>query len=89
MPDWAFMVTKTRASEIQIDVRPNHRAHVMGFAEGVGVLVVMAGDSTFMLELKSGQVKKVTMPRYLYTVLPFMSFYIPGTCVASTLFVHI
>ena len=28
MPDWAFMVTKTRASEIQIDVRPNHRAHV-------------------------------------------------------------
>jgi len=58
---------------------PIHRARV---------LVVRVDDSTFMLELKSGQVKKVTnMPRYFADVLPFMSFYIPGTYIASTLFI--
>ena len=55
---------------------PIHRARV---------LVVRVDDSTFMLELKSGQVKKVTnMPRYFADVLPFMSFYIPGTYVITS-----
>jgi hypothetical protein len=63
---------------------PNHRANVMGFAEGVGVVMVRADASTFMLELKSGQVKKVSMPRYFVDVLPFISFYIPGTYVIGS-----
>ena len=67
------------------DRRPNHRAHVMGFAEGVGLLFVRVDDRTFMLELKSGQVKKVTtMPKHFYYALPFMSFYIPGTYVITS-----
>ena len=52
---------------------------MVGFAEGVGVAFVRIGTSLFMIELKSEQVRKVNKFQLFKTVLPFMSFYTPGT----------
>jgi len=58
-----------------------NQANVVGFAEGVGVAFVRINTkSLFMIELKSEQVRKVSDPGLICnTVLPFMSFYTPGT----------
>ena len=56
-----------------------NNAEVVGFAEGVGVAFVRIGTSLFMIELKSEQVRKVNKFQLFKTVLPFMSFYTPGT----------
>jgi hypothetical protein len=57
---------------------PSDSASVVGFAEGVGVIFVTTGVGLFMMELKSGRVRKVDKPRDLSNVLPYMSFYTPG-----------
>ncbi|CAM0876524.1 unnamed protein product [Alopecurus aequalis] len=50
---------------------------VVGFAEGVGVVFVSSGVGLFMIKLSSGQVKKVDEPGEYFSVLPYMSFYLP------------
>jgi hypothetical protein len=55
---------------------------VVGFADGLGLIFVRTGNTVFSMELKTGHVRK------LYTcksrndeviVVPYMSFYTPGT----------
>jgi hypothetical protein len=57
---------------------PSDSASVVGFAEGVGVIFVITGVGLFMMELKSGRVRKVDKPWDFSNVLPYMSFYTPG-----------
>lgn len=68
--------------------KPYHRVAVIGFAEGVGALLVAVDTTTiFAYELKSGQVRKLTSKPGCCNdeVFPFTSFYVPGTYV----YVHI
>jgi hypothetical protein len=57
---------------------PSDFASVVGFAEGVGIIFVSTGVGLFMMELKSGRVRKVSEPGDFSSVLPYMSFYTPG-----------
>ncbi|CAM0905236.1 unnamed protein product [Alopecurus aequalis] len=50
-------------------------AFVSGFAEGTQVIFVSSQVHLYMLDLKSGRVKK--MPGYSLKVFPYTSFYIP------------
>jgi hypothetical protein len=55
---------------------------VVGFADGPGLIFVRAGNTVFSMELKSGHVRKVYICRsrnYEVIVVPYMSFYTPGT----------
>ncbi|RCV18687.1 hypothetical protein SETIT_3G322100v2 [Setaria italica] len=49
---------------------------VIGFAEGVDVILVTA-NAMFAVELKSGKVTKVGRPGDYYSALPIMGFYTP------------
>ena len=51
---------------------------MIGLAEGVGVVFVWVDTSTLMIELKSGQVSKVSDSGVFYSALPFMSFHASG-----------
>ncbi|CAL5078091.1 unnamed protein product [Urochloa decumbens] len=52
-------------------------ARVIGFAEGVCAILVSNGTAgTFMIELKSGMVRKINQSPY-DVVVPFLSFYTP------------
>ena len=55
---------------------------MVGFAEGVGVIFITTGVGLFMMELKSGRVKKIGKPRRNISILPYMSFYTPGIVIA-------
>ncbi|CAM0947741.1 unnamed protein product [Alopecurus aequalis] len=50
---------------------------VVGFAEGVDVIFVSSDVGLFRINLNSGQVKKVDQPDEYFSVLPYMSFYLP------------
>jgi hypothetical protein len=63
-------------------VNPGDRARVVGFAEGVGIIFISTGVGLFMMELKSGRVKKIGKPRRNISVLPYMRFYTPGIVLA-------
>ncbi|CAM0947720.1 unnamed protein product [Alopecurus aequalis] len=56
---------------------PDDEPMVVGFAEGVGVIFVSSGVGLFTVRLNSGQVKKVDGPGEYFSVLPYMSFYLP------------
>ncbi|CAM0947413.1 unnamed protein product [Alopecurus aequalis] len=58
---------------------PDDELFVVGFAEGVGVVFVSSGVGLFTIKLNSGQVKKVDEPGEYFSVLPYMSFYLPET----------
>uniref|UniRef100_A0A8I7BB42 Uncharacterized protein n=1 Tax=Hordeum vulgare subsp. vulgare TaxID=112509 RepID=A0A8I7BB42_HORVV len=60
-------------------------ANVVGFAEGLGVIFIKAEGGLFMIELKSGLVKKVDEPGVYFSVLPYMSFYTPDRGILSSL----
>jgi hypothetical protein len=61
---------------------PNDKPLVVGFAEGVGVIFVSSGAGLFMIKLNSGQVNKVDGPGEYFSVLPYMSFYLPSMILA-------
>uniref|UniRef100_A0ACD5Z8X7 Uncharacterized protein n=2 Tax=Avena sativa TaxID=4498 RepID=A0ACD5Z8X7_AVESA len=58
---------------------PDDELSVVGFAEGVGVIFVSSGVGLFMIKLNSGEVKMVDEPGEYFSVLPYMSFYLPET----------
>jgi hypothetical protein len=66
---------------------------VVGFAEGVDVVFISSGAGLFTIKLSSGKVKKVDEPGEHFSVLPYMSFYLPGMilalahCLLSCIFV--
>ncbi|GJN10373.1 hypothetical protein PR202_ga28461 [Eleusine coracana subsp. coracana] len=58
---------------------PDEKAVVVGSAEGVDVIFVSTGAGLFTIKLNSGMVKKIDEPGVYFSVLPYMSFYTPGT----------
>ncbi|XP_047079032.1 uncharacterized protein LOC124689564 [Lolium rigidum] len=58
---------------------PSDKPFVVGFAEGVGVIFVSSGVGLFTIKLSSGLVKKVDEPGKHFSVLPYMSYYLPKT----------
>jgi hypothetical protein len=51
----------------------------MGYAEGTNIIFVSTGIGNYMFDLESMQIKNIRKGRTLKDVLPYMSFYIPGT----------
>lgn len=62
-------------------VKSKGGGHVVGSAEGVDVIFVATAVGLFTFELKSGRVMKVDGAQAYFSVLPYMSFYTPGTVV--------
>lgn len=53
--------------------------HVVGFANGIGVIFVHTHDGLFTIDLNSSQVKKVRKASDGSKVFPYMSYCTPGT----------
>ncbi|CAM0145986.1 unnamed protein product [Urochloa decumbens] len=51
---------------------------LVGFAHGLDVLFAMRFDGLFIIDLKSGQMKKLCEGQGIYTIIPYMSFCTPG-----------
>ncbi|CAN6170759.1 unnamed protein product [Urochloa humidicola] len=60
--------------------KPNNNADfsVVGFAEGINVVFITIYFGTFIIDLKSGQARKVSESVARYDILPVMCFYNPG-----------
>ncbi|XP_020158858.1 uncharacterized protein [Aegilops tauschii subsp. strangulata] len=56
---------------------PDDEPCVVGSAEGVGVIFISTDAGLFMINLKSGLVRKVGEAGVYFSVLPYMSFYTP------------
>ncbi|CAL5091995.1 unnamed protein product [Urochloa decumbens] len=52
---------------------------VVGFADGVDVIFLRAVPALFTIDLKTYKVKKVYEGKNVYSAIPYMSFYTPGT----------
>ncbi|TVU40858.1 hypothetical protein EJB05_14338, partial [Eragrostis curvula] len=87
---WSRKVNSSGAAEwvqcrvIELDgmvpiANPDDKQRVAGFAEGVGIIFMSTGVGLFMIKLNSGRVRKVGEPGFYFSVLPYMSFYTPGT----------
>ncbi|CAL5078066.1 unnamed protein product [Urochloa decumbens] len=53
-------------------------ARVIGFAEGVHVIIMSTDDGVFIIDLNSERARKVRGPGIYNIAVPFMSFYTPG-----------
>ncbi|CAD6221574.1 unnamed protein product [Miscanthus lutarioriparius] len=63
---------------------------VLGFTVGTGVIFVKSNNVLFVIDLKTYKViKEVSKPRDIYTIVPYMSFYTPGTTLLSFRFCSI
>uniref|UniRef100_A0ACD5VF38 Uncharacterized protein n=1 Tax=Avena sativa TaxID=4498 RepID=A0ACD5VF38_AVESA len=68
--------------------RPKITPHVLGFAEGVGIIFVRLNSGVFSIELKSGNTKKVPYPGRIcelrlgktLKLFPYMCFCTPDRC---------
>nr|TKW30326.1 hypothetical protein SEVIR_2G028700v2 [Setaria viridis] len=56
---------------------PSDEVSVVGSAEGVDIIFISTSVGLFMIELKSGRVRKVDEPGVYFSVLPYMNFYTP------------
>ncbi|CAL5091667.1 unnamed protein product [Urochloa decumbens] len=63
---------------------PINQVNIIGFAEGVNVIFVATNYGTFIIDLKSGQPRRVSDSMICYPVVPFMSIYTPD-CACSKL----
>ncbi|CAL5077932.1 unnamed protein product [Urochloa decumbens] len=58
---------------------------LVGFARGLDVLFAMRfDDGLFIIDLKSGRMKKLWKGRGIYSIIPYMSFCTPGTTLPRT-----
>lgn len=53
--------------------------YLLGFAEGAGVIFMKAGAVILTIDLKNGLARKVFEVANVTIVVPYMSFYTPGT----------
>ncbi|KAF8697821.1 hypothetical protein HU200_035309 [Digitaria exilis] len=60
-------------------VKSKGGGHVVGSAEGADVIFVATDVGLVTFKLKSGRVTKVDDAQAYFSVLPYMSFYTPGT----------
>lgn len=67
--------------------KPFTKATVTGYAEGVHAIFVSTDVGVYIIELKSGQARKVSDPLNHYHAIPFMRFCTPGMVLALCLFV--
>lgn len=74
-----------RVIKLQAPFSTNDRfaTSVIGFAEGVDVILVMNTRVMFAVELKSGKVTEVGKPGDCGSALPIMGFYTPGQFVTT------
>lgn len=65
---------------LSIDIGdPTSRLHVVGFAQSAGSIFVSTNSGMFIVEIESGQVRKINKGRNLGPIFPFERFYTPGT----------
>ena len=56
----------------------------VGFAEDAGVIFIYVHPSVYMIHLKSMQIEEVSEKGTFGNVLPYKSFYAPGTAIVCT-----
>jgi len=64
---------------LQLDASRIHDYYYFRLAQGVGVIFVGKEDALFRIHLESGQVRKEDCGDRTVDVIPYMSFYVPGT----------
>ncbi|KAK3124335.1 hypothetical protein QOZ80_7BG0585210 [Eleusine coracana subsp. coracana] len=57
---------------------PCKRGYLIGFAEDASVIFMFTAAGAFIVNLKSGQARKVGKYQSYFYVIPFMTFYTPG-----------
>jgi hypothetical protein len=78
---------KTIELETLLLPRPKIKPHVLGYAEGLGIIFVSLNSGVFSIELKSGNTQKVPYPGRIrelrpgenLKLFPYMSFCTPGS----------
>nr|TKW33288.1 hypothetical protein SEVIR_2G223900v2 [Setaria viridis] len=60
---------------------PSTKLLVVGFSEGVNTIFITANAGIFAVDLKSDQVKKICGSGASDTIIPYASFYTPGTSI--------
>ncbi|KAL6647772.1 hypothetical protein ACP70R_015209 [Stipagrostis hirtigluma subsp. patula] len=60
-----------------------NRAILICFVEGVNVIVLSTDVGVFTIEINSERLRRVSEARKYYDVLPFMSFYTPGSATSK------
>lgn len=66
--------------------KPFTKATVSGYAEGIHAIFVSTDVGVYIIELSSGQARKVCDPMNHCHTIPFMRFYTPGMVLALCLF---
>ena len=83
---WAQIRAIDLVKLLSVDAHSNFSDFV-GFAHGVGIFFVGTDDGLFSFDLKSGWVRKVCEGGCHYRgVIPYMSFYTPGTALLGLCF---
>ena len=62
--------------------------HVFGFADGPGIVFMIVGSVLYTIDLKTYKVE-LYQDTGIGFVVPYMSFYTPGTCLLSFWFYNI
>ncbi|KAK3156896.1 hypothetical protein QOZ80_2AG0113550 [Eleusine coracana subsp. coracana] len=57
---------------------------VVGFADGIGIILVRMVDAFFTVDVKSNLVKKIAEGLDFFNVVPYLSFYTPALGAASS-----
>ncbi|KAK3153029.1 hypothetical protein QOZ80_2BG0166730 [Eleusine coracana subsp. coracana] len=57
---------------------------VVGFADGIGIILVRMVDAFFTVDVKSKLVKKIAEGLDFFNVVPYLSFYTPALVAASS-----
>jgi hypothetical protein len=75
---------------IELDtLLPSPTDELVAFVDGAGVFFLRAKRVLFMIDLKTKRVKKVCQGKNVYSVIPYMSFYTPGTDLLGLWFYNI
>jgi hypothetical protein len=62
--------------------------YLVGFADGLGILFMMVENVLYSIDLKTCKVE-LYQHRGIKNIIPYMSFYTPGTCLLSFWFYNI
>jgi hypothetical protein len=83
---WAWKQGRTIKLDMMLSIDigvPSTSFRVVGFAQGADTVFLSGSDGIHAVTLESGQVRKVYGRGHLFRIVPYVSFYIPGTVLAS------
>ncbi|GJM91205.1 hypothetical protein PR202_ga07558 [Eleusine coracana subsp. coracana] len=84
---WSKLTTAIKVIDLEdaLSVRAlEASAQVVGFADGIGIILVRMVDAFFTVDVKSNLVKKIAEGLDFFNVVPYLSFYTPALGAASS-----